>query len=99
MNGLHPTLTQLKALGYGPGSSVYVRALLPKNIPLAEAQKRGMAWQTPQGKLAPIPIDGYLALTEDGRTFTRLKRPKDSDKWVEKRTYQDGCGYLEHLNR
>lgn len=99
MKILHPTLTQLKALGYGPGDRVYVRALLPKNIPLAEALKQGMAWQTPEGKLAPIPIDGYLTLAENGTTFTRLKRLQDSDKWVEKHTYQDGCGYLGHLNQ
>jgi len=97
MSGLYPTL--LRALGYGNGDKVYVRALVPKGTPLIEALKWGMAWRTPEGKLAPIPIDGYLTLGANSCSFTRLKRVnKDSTQWAETRTYQDGLEQLRELN-
>jgi len=99
MSGLHPSLTQLKALGYCTGDRIYVRALLPKGIPLTEALPLGMAWRTPQDKLAPIPIDGYLTLAEDSCTFTRIKRvDQNSTQWVETRSYQNGLEQLLQLN-
>jgi hypothetical protein len=95
---VHPALQQLKALGYKEGDRIYIRLLLPKNIPLEEAKKLGMAWEPEPEKIAPTPIDGYLILTADGAIFTRLKRCKDSGKFTERQTYQDGLGYLQQQN-
>jgi len=92
-------LHQLTTLGYQKGDRVYVRALLPKGIPMPEALKLGLAWEPEPGKIVPKPVDGFLILNGDGATFTRLKRSRDSGKWVEGRTYQDGLAYLERLNQ
>lgn len=94
----HQLSLQLQILGYKEGDRVYIRALLPKNIPMPEALKLGMAWEPEPGKISPVPIDGYLTLNQDRVTFTRLKRSKESGKWIERRTYQDGIAYLTSIN-
>ena len=99
MKNITPALAQLTTLGYQDGDRVYVRTLLPKNIPLPEALKLGIAWQPEPGKIIPVPVDGYLTLRQDGVTFTKLKRCKQSGKWIEKRVYYDGLAYLHTLNQ
>lgn len=94
----HPSLTQLEILGYKAGARVYVRALPPKNTPPVEALKRGLAWEPQPGNIVPTPVDGYLTIRADGAAFTRLKRCKDSGKWVDKNTTQDGIAELQRLN-
>lgn len=93
------TFTQLTTLGYQEGDRVYIRALVPKNIPMPEALKLGLAWEPEPGKIVLTPIDGFLTLEGNGATFTRLKRCKDSGKWIERRSYQDGLVYLHQLNQ
>lgn len=90
---LHPTIRQLAALGYGSGDRIWVRLLLPKNLPLEIALQRGMAFETPEGKLAPIPIDGYLSWRSDGMRFTRIIRSKGTEK-----IFKNGLLKLQQFN-
>jgi hypothetical protein len=66
---------------------------------MPQALKLGLAWEPEPGKIVPVTVDGYLSPKQDGATFTLLKRCKESRRWIERRTYQDGLAYLQQLNQ
>lgn len=99
MKSITQAFNQLRTLGYQEGDRIFVRALVPKNIPMPEALKRELAWEPEPGKIVPITVDGFLTLKSNDATLTRLKRCKESGKWIEQRTYQNGLAYLQQLNQ
>ncbi|AFZ33612.1 hypothetical protein Glo7428_5235 (plasmid) [Gloeocapsa sp. PCC 7428] len=99
MKSITHAVTQLTTLGYQEGDRIFVRALVPKNIPMPEALKRGLAWEPEPDKIVPVTVDGFLILKGNNATFTRLKRCKESRKWIEQRTCQNGLAYLQQLNQ
>lgn len=99
----HPSfaevVTQLHNLGYKTGGKVYIRALIPKLTPLEESLRRGMAWRTADGNIAPMTKEGYLNLFDNHCTFTAWKENKETGVWGASRSYSDGLAYLSQLNQ
>jgi hypothetical protein len=79
---IHPSLQQLKTLGYRAGDRVWIRCLAGK----------GFDVQTDR----LYPFDGFLTLTEDGYNFTRMNPA--SKGGGEKFTVSDGIRYLTGQN-
>jgi hypothetical protein len=63
------TLKQLNALGYKEGDQVWVRLLVPKNVPEGYALGNRLGYRDRKGKFRKSVIDGYLTLS-GSPTFT-----------------------------
>lgn len=107
----NPTLMQLAALGYGEGDRVWVRLLCAKvKTPPESWEAMGLAWRTKDGRLVKNSIDGYLTLHQNGASFTRVVKVRDTDgkplkgadgkpQYKDGRTYHNGLRYLHQQNQ
>lgn len=93
----------LSALGYAyPESRIRIRCFAPKNMPLSEQLRRGIAWQKDEETIIPIPVEGWFYPSTG--VFVQLKKSRRSDNasskttWIEAKTYQDGIAYLNQIN-
>lgn len=86
--------TFLKAIGRGDGQ-VCVRALLPKKIPLEEAEKLGLAGFGKDGKLVPFPI----AMLFDNASGKLARLYKTQHGKSKNSIYVDGFKELQTLNQ
>lgn len=85
-------VAQLRAVGFQPGNTVWVRLWLPKDTPIELARERRLAYQDREGAWQLSVINGYLSLKENGEaTFTQLFGSNE-------KTYEDGWQQLANWN-